>query len=61
MITVGARPVPAKLTVCGLPAASSVTTSSPEIVPDEAGLKVTAIWQLAPIASVAGKTPQLLV
>jgi hypothetical protein len=48
-------PVPLRLAVCGLPAASSLTLSVPLRVPVAVGLKVTVIGQLAPAASVLGQ------
>jgi hypothetical protein len=49
-------PVPLRLTVCGLPAASSVIDRCPGRLPGSVGLKVTLIVQLARTASVE---PQL--
>ena len=51
-------PFPARLTLCGLPAALSIMVSTPLAVPLACGVKVTLIEQLAPPASEAG---QLLV
>ena len=51
-------PVPAKLTVCGLPVALSVIESFPVTLPVAVGLNVTLMVQLAPAARLV---PQLLV
>jgi hypothetical protein len=51
-------PVPERLTVCGLPVASSATLREALRVPVAAGLKVTLIVQLAPAATL---DPQVLV
>ena len=48
-------PVPLKLTVCGLPAASSVMTTVPVRKPVTAGVKVTLIVQLAAAGKLAGQ------
>src|SRR5581483_8587129 len=56
--TSGATPVPDKFTVCGLPAALSISVRPPEFVPVLVGVKVTLIVQVAPTAS---EFPQLLV
>ena len=53
-----ATPVPAKLAVCGLPLALSVTVSVALRVPVVVGAKVTLIAQLPPAATLE---PQLLV
>jgi hypothetical protein len=57
-VTVGATPVPVRLTLCGLPLALSVTVSDAVRVPDADGVNVTLIVQLAPAATLL---PQLLV
>jgi hypothetical protein len=44
-------PIPVRLTVCGLPAALSVTLSVAVRVSDVVGLKVTLMLQLAPAAN----------
>lgn len=54
----GSAPVPDRLTVCGEPAALSVTVSDPVVAPVQAGENVTAIVQVAPTAK---EEPQLLV
>ena len=51
-------PVPVSVTVCGLPAAVSLTLTEAERAPRAAGLKVTAMVQLKPATRVMG---QLLV
>ena len=51
-------PVPLRLTVCGLPAALSLTLSVALLVPLAAGVNVTVMVQLAPWAT---ELPQLLV
>jgi hypothetical protein len=53
----GAIPVPVRLTVCGLPLASSDTDSVPVRAPPCVGVNVTETVQFAPAASVA---PQVL-
>ena len=58
MLTVGAVPVPVRLTVWGLPVALSVRVTAAVRDPLAAGVKVTLIVQLAPAATLA---PQLLV
>src|SRR5262249_2858601 len=50
-------PVPVRLTICGLPGASSVTARSPFRVPSAVGVKVTLMVQLAPAFT---ELPQLL-
>jgi len=50
----GARPVPARPTVCGLPAALSVTETLAVRVPAAVGVKVTEIVQFAPAVRLAG-------
>jgi len=45
-LTLGAVPVPLKLTVCGLPLALSVSVRLPERLPVAAGVNVTLITQL---------------
>src|SRR4051794_28252395 len=54
----GAVPVPVRLTLWGLPAASSVTVRAPERVPMAVGVNVTLMVQLP--AAANGET-QLLV
>ena len=49
----GPSPLPLRLTICGLPLASSVTANIPERVPGCVGVNVTEAVQLAPTASVA--------
>jgi hypothetical protein len=54
-LTVGAVPVPLKVTVCVLPAAPlllSVMVSEPERAPAAVGVKVTLIVQLPPAATL---------
>ena len=55
--TEGATPVPAKLAVCGLPLALSVTLKVAVLVPLAVGVKVTLIVHWAPVAT---EVPQLL-
>src|SRR4051812_36231436 len=50
-----AFPVPESETICGLPAAESVTVNAPVRVPVCVGVKVTAMLQLAPAARLAGQ------
>lgn len=57
-LTLGATPVPVRGTVCGLLLALSVMVSVPATVPAAAGVKVTLIVQLPPLAT---EVPQLLV
>jgi hypothetical protein len=45
-------PVPAKLTVCGLPGALSVIVMAPLLLPSAVGVKVTEMAQLAPAPTV---------
>jgi hypothetical protein len=52
-----APPVPLSATVCGVPAALSVTESVPVRLPVVIGVKVTSIVQLAPGVRLS---PQLL-
>jgi hypothetical protein len=54
----GPRPVPERLTVCGLPGASEEMVSSPVFAPGAVGVKVTLIVQRAPAATLL---PQSLV
>ena len=54
--TAGARPVPLRVTDCGLFAALSVTVRVPLTLPAELGAKVTLMVQLAPAAK---EVPQL--
>jgi hypothetical protein len=60
-VTVAAVPVPARLTVCGLPAALSLTDSVPLREPLAVGVKVTLIVHVPLAAKVAGEMGQLLV
>ena len=46
----GALPLPVRLTVCGLVAASSVKVSAPVAVPSATGVNVTPTVQPAPAA-----------
>jgi hypothetical protein len=57
-LTTGTVPLPARLTLWGLPEALSVMLRVPLRVPVAVGLNVTLIVQLAPAAS---ELPQLLV
>ena len=57
-VTPGDAPIPLRETVCGLPAASSVTESVPLALPAALGVKVTLIVQELVAASVE---PQLFV
>jgi hypothetical protein len=57
-IAIGAVPVPASDTLCGLPEALSVTVTEPVRVPTAVGVKVTLIVQRAPAPSVV---PQVFV
>ena len=59
--TAGAAPVPVRPTLCGLPAASSPMLTLALRAPAADGLKVTATEQVAPAASVAGASGQVLV
>jgi hypothetical protein len=52
-LTLGAVPVPLKLTVCGLPLALSVSVRLPERLPVAVGVNVTLITQLALAATGA--------
>ena len=52
----GARPVPLRVTDCGLFVALSVTIRVPLTLPAELGAKVTLMVQLAPAAK---EVPQL--
>jgi len=54
-LAAGAIPVPARVTVCGLPVASSVTVIAPGWLPVAVGVKVTLMEQLAPAAREAGQ------
>ena len=58
VLTVGAVPVPLRITVCGLPEALSVNESVSVRVPEVEGLKVTEIGQTESAATVP---PQLSV
>ena len=60
MVT-GALPEPIRLTVCGLPGASSLTVSVAVLVPDAVGVKVTDSGQLPVAARVAGDNGQVVV
>jgi hypothetical protein len=51
MLTTGARPLPVKATVCGLPVALSATDKVPPRVPEAVGVKTTFAVQLAPAAT----------
>jgi hypothetical protein len=57
-VTSGDVPLPVRETVCGLPAASSLTESVPFALPTVSGVKVTLIVQELPAARVE---PQLFV
>ena len=52
-LTLGAVPVPLKLTVCGLPLALSVSVRLPDWLPVAVGVNVTLITQLLPAATGA--------
>src|SRR3954462_8387835 len=54
-------PVPVTATTCGLPGASSTMLRLAVRAPPTVGRKVTSVPQVAPAASVAGATGQLLV
>ena len=54
-----ATPVPERAMTCGLLLALSVTVRVPLLDPRLAGVKVSLIRQLAPLASFAGLTGQL--
>ena len=54
-LAAGAIPVPERVTVCGLPVASSVTVIAPGWLPVAVGVKVTLMEQLAPAATEAGQ------
>ena len=54
-LALGAIPVPDRVTVCGLPVASSVTVIVPGWLPAAVGVKVTLMEQLAPAAREAGQ------
>ncbi len=51
-LTIGAMPVPVRLTVCGLPAALSARLRDTESVPLMLGVNVTLMVQLAPTATL---------
>jgi len=51
-LTLGAVPVPLKLTVCGLPLALSVSVRLPERLPVAVGVNITLITQLPPAATI---------
>jgi hypothetical protein len=53
-------PVPVRETLCGLPAALSVTVTLAVRVPIAVGLNVTLIVQLAPAARVLGLMGQVV-
>lgn len=57
-VTLGAVPVPDRLTFCGLPPALSVIASVELLLPVAVGVKVTLMVHLAPAVS---ELPQLLV
>jgi hypothetical protein len=44
-VTAGPKPLPVRVTLCGLPAALSVTVNVPDLVPDAVGAKVTLMVQ----------------
>ena len=50
-------PVPERATVCGLPAALSVTVLVPGWLPTAVGVKVTLMMQLLPTAREAPQKP----
>jgi hypothetical protein len=52
-VTPGAVAVPVRETVCGLPAALSVTLTAAVRVPVAVGLNVTLVVQLLPAAKLA--------
>src|SRR5579864_98453 len=54
-LTPAAAPVPDRITVCGLPVASSVTVIVPGWLPAAVGVKVTLMEQLAAAAREAGQ------
>ncbi len=54
-------PVPSSLTVCGLPAASSLRVNVPVRLPVPVGVKVMLTVQLFPTLRNVGKVPQVLV
>lgn len=54
-------PVPLSLTVCGLPAASSLRVSIPVRLPVPVGVKVMLTVQLFPTLRNVGRVPQVLV
>ena len=56
--TPGAKPVPLRLTLCGLPAASLLMTMLPLRAPEVVGVKVTLMVQLA---AAARKVVQVVV
>lgn len=60
-VTAGAVPVPDSDTLCGLPAASSVTVTLPVRLPPLDGVNVTEIVQLPLTASVAGEIGHVFV
>src|SRR5207302_10784194 len=55
-----ARPLPDRATVCGPPAAASLTVKDPARAPVADGVKVTVTAHDAPAANVAGAAGQLL-
>jgi len=57
-VTIGPKPVPARVTCCGLPVALSVMFMVEERFPSAVGVNVTLKVQLAPAATVV---PQSLV
>ena len=60
-LTAGAVPVPVRLTVCGLPAALSVTLTAALLAPVVVGVNVTVRVQVPLTARVEGLRGQLLV
>jgi len=50
-LTMGTVPVPFRLTMCGLPAASSVIVTAPVRIPVAVGVNLTLILQLDPAVS----------
>ena len=58
-LTLGAVPVPLKLTVCGLPLALSVSVRLPERLPVAVGVNVTLITQ-TPLAATGALVLQVV-
>lgn len=54
MLSCGARPVPVRLTTCGLPGASSVMVIVPVLAPPAVGAKITDTMQFAAAARSCG-------